>query len=374
MSNKISRGGFEMSASYIPETLPLQSLDWVRFISYIGQANAELSRYDGILQGILNPAVLLSPLTTKEAVLSSKIEGTQASLQEVLEYEASPNLKSDKQDDIQEILNYRKAMQYAVTWLNAKPITLNVIKELHAILLDSVRGKNKARGQFRKSQNWIGRPGATIEEATYVPPNPMFLMDYLSIFEKYIHFDEKDRLVQLAIIHAQFEIIHPFLDGNGSLGRILIPLFLYEKKVLNSPMFYISEYLESHRDEYYYYLNAITSKRKWDDWIEFFLKAIIEQAKNNSVKAKAILELYNTKKEHIVFATHSQYTIKILDTLFKMAIFSTADFIKISGIPKRTATGLLNILKKGKIISVLKKGYGRNPNIFMFDKLIDIIK
>jgi Fic family protein len=361
-----------MKKPYAPQSLPLDSLDWVRFVSLIGQANAELARYDGILQGILNPRVLLSPLTTNEAVLSSKIEGTQASLQEVLEFEASPDLRTEKREDILEILNYRKAMQLSVDWLKSKPITLNMIKDVHNTLLDSVRGKDKARGQFRILQNWIGKPGTPMEEAMYIPPDPMFLMEHLSNFEKYVHFDEKDRLVQLAVVHAQFEIIHPFLDGNGRLGRILIPLFLYEKKVLGSPMFYISEYLESHRDEYYARLNAITSDGKWDDWIEFFLKAVLEQAKNNSSKAKAILDLYNTKKDRIMAVTHSQYTVKILDTLFKTPIFNATDFIKISGIPKASATRILNILKKEKILTVLHQGKGRSPGVMAFAKLLRI--
>lgn len=359
---------------YIPETLPLPSLDWVRFITLIGQANAELARYDGILQGIINPAVLLSPLTTKEAVISSKIEGTQASLEEVLQYEASPDVKTEKYNDIQEIINYREAMRFAIQWLKERQITLSLIKQIHGGLLDSVRGKDKARGNFRTGQNYIGKPGTPIGQATYIPPDPLMLKDCLDNFEKYIHYEEKDRLVQLAIIHAQFEVIHPFMDGNGRLGRMLIPLFLYDKKVLHSPMFYISEYLEANRDEYYGRLLAVSNEKKWNDWIEFFLKAIVAQAKINSVRAKKILDLYDTKKERIAKATRSQYVIKILDTLFKKPIFSSTDFIKTSGIPRRSALWLLRILKKEKIISVLRKSSGRRPEILGFNKLIDIIE
>src|SRR3989338_8013734 len=203
-----------MKKPYVPQSLPLESVDWVRFITLIGQANAEMARYDGTLEGIVNPRVLLSPLITKEAVISSKIEGTQASLEEVLQYEASPDVKNEKYDDIQEIINYREAMRFAIQWMKEKPITLNLIKEMHGILLDSVRGKDKGRGNFRTGQNYIGKPGAPIEQARYIPPDPLILMEHLSNFEKYFHYDEKDRLVQLAMIHAQFEIIHPFLDGN----------------------------------------------------------------------------------------------------------------------------------------------------------------
>ena len=362
-----------MKQPFPPNNLPLNSVDWVRFVSLIGQANAEIARYDGILQGISNPGILLSPLTTREAVLSSKIEGTQASLEEVLEYEATPSLTADKYDDIQEIINYRKAMRFAVQWLNKKPITLNLIKEMHAILLDSVRGKDKARGRFRSTQNFIGKAGDPIEKALFIPPSPSHLMDALSNFEKYFHYDEKDRLVQLAVLHAQFEIIHPFLDGNGRIGRLLIPLFLFEKSVLNSPMFYISEYMEDNRAEYYVRLRAISDEGKWDDWIEFFLKAVIAQAKANSAKAKAILALYNTKKERITEITHSQYAIRILDTIFARPIFNSADFIKTSKIPRPSAQRLLVQLKKGGVIDTVKPGGPRKAEVFAFTKLLKIV-
>lgn len=363
-----------MKTPFVPDTLPLQSINWVRFVTLIGQANAEIARYDGILQSIVNPQALLSPLSTNEAVLSSKIEGTQASLEEVLAYEASPSIKNKKYDDIQEIINYRKAMNHAVKWLESKPITLNLIKEIHAILLDSVRGEDKARGEFRKTQNYIGKPGSKIEDAVYVPPQPMTLIEHLSNFEKYVHFDEKDRLVQLAIVHAQFEIIHPFMDGNGRVGRMLIPLFLCEKSVLQSPMFYVSEYLEKNREEYYARLRAITDEKQWNEWIEFFLKAIVEQAKINSAKAKAIVELYDAKKQRIVDATHSEYAIKALDALFKKPIFNTASFVNISGIPLATAKRILSRLKDKKIISSLEQGGGSKGEVLIFNKLIQIIE
>jgi len=224
-----------MRQPYKPQKLPLDSIDWGSLVDLIARANAALARYDGMLETMVNPTLLLSPLTTQEAVLSSRIEGTQATLEEVLEFEADPTRKIEpsKYADIQEIINYSKAMQHAVTLLKTKALCLNLIKELHAILLDSVRGANKARGEFRRIQNWIGPPGCSIEEATFVPPSPDVLPQALDNWEKYIHYNEKERLVQLAIVKAQFELIHPFLDGNGRIGRMLVPLFLYEKKLLS---------------------------------------------------------------------------------------------------------------------------------------------
>lgn len=361
---------------FIPELLPLENLEWLRFIELIGPANYQLARFEGIIQSMINPQVLLSPLLTNEAVLSSKIEGTQATLEEVLKFEAvaKDKIETEREKDIQEIINYRKSIFYAVEWLKEKPITLNLIKKIHGVLLDSVRGKDKRRGEFRNVQNWIGRPGAPLDKADYVPPEPLILHEYLANFEKYIHYQEKDFLVQLALVHAQFEIIHPFLDGNGRLGRILVPLFLYEKDILSSPVFYISGYLEEHRDEYVSRLRAITQEGRWEEWVVFFLKVIYEQAKKNSLKAQAILNLYQTKKGRIQDITHSKYIVNIIDTLFANPIFSSTDFIKRSDIPKRSALRFLDVLEKEGVISVLLPTKGNVPAIFMFKKLVEIIK
>lgn len=357
---------------YKPENLPLQNLEWQHLISLISEANRKLARYDGILQTMPNPLLLLSPLTTQEAVLSSRIEGTQATLEEVLKFEADPKAETKKYDDIQEVINYRKATAVAVEEMKKRPISLNLIKNMHSVLLQSVRGENKARGEFRKIQNWIGKPGSTIEQASFVPPDPNELMKGLDNFEKYIHYEEKDRLVQLAIIHAQFEILHPFLDGNGRIGRILIPLFFFEKKILNTPMFYISAFFDSNRDEYYDKLKAVTDNMNWEGWIKFFLKGVIHQSEKNIDKAKSILQLYNKMKEKMISVTHSQYSIKVLDNLFNMPVFSSTDFIKNSNIPKASAKRILNRLEEAGTIKILTQGSGRKPTLYIFRQLIEI--
>jgi Fic family protein len=363
-----------MRKPYKPMQLPLDCIDWESHVSLIAQANAALARYDGILEAMVNPALLLSPLTTQEAVLSSRIEGTQATLEEVLEFEADPKRKiePDKYADIQEIINYRQAMQRAVELLEKRPISLNLIRELHSILLDSVRGANKARGEFRRIQNWIGPPDCSIEEATFVPPSPDMLPDVLDNWEKYIHFDEKERLVQMAVIKAQFELIHPFIDGNGRIGRMLVPLFLYEKKLLSRPMFYLSAYLERNRELYYHRLNAISEKNDWDGWIQFFLTAITEQAKENTRKARAILELYEEMKQKVPEITRSRYSVQAIDALFVRPLFSTRDFMELSKIPKISAFRILNELKTSGIIQILHEGKGSRASIMIFGKVIEI--
>lgn len=356
---------------FVPHKLPLENIDWSRLITLIGDANRELAKFDSLLKAIVNPNVLLSPLTTKEAVLSSKIEGTQATLQEVLLFEASPNINNPKYHDIQEVLNYRKAINIAIEEMKSRPICINLIKTIHKNLLYSVRGANKTPGELRKVQNWIGAPGSTIDSAYFVPPEPNKLNSYLSDFEKYIHFDEKDRIVQLAIVHAQFEILHPFLDGNGRLGRILIPLFLFEKQLLSNPVFYMSEYLEANRSEYYSTLRNISNNNEWQEWIEFFLKAFIFQAKNNVNKAEEIIKLYENMKRTI-HSLNFKDSFPVLDTLFYMPIFNTSDFINFSKISKATALRILKILVNNNIISNIQESRPRHSAIYIFNQLLDI--
>ena len=359
---------------FIPQTLPLKDIDWAILVPLIGSANASLARYDGMLQSIVNPDVILSPLTTEEAVLSSRIEGTQISIEEVMEFEADPNerIEPSKYSDIKEIVNYRFAIDAAIEKLKKRPLCLNLFKELHKILLDSVRGKNKAPGEFRRVQNFVGPPGCSIEEATFVPPSPELIGPALDNWEKYLHYDEKDKLVQLAVAKAQFEIIHPFLDGNGRIGRMLIPVFLFEKGLLSSPMFYLSAYLEKERDVYYQRLQDISKTGAWNRWISFFLTAIIEQAESNIKKVNLILDLYEKMKKEVPRITHSQYAIQAIDTMFSRPIFKSTDFIKRSGIPKGTAIRILNTLRKEEIILDLRPKKGSRGATMVFFELMKL--
>lgn len=328
-----------------------------------------------MLQGIPNPEVMLSPLTTQEAVLSSKIEGTQATVDEVLQHEAGMIQEGEKEKDIQEILNYRMALFRSSDYLKSYPIRLGFIRELYKILLDSVRGKDKTPGEFRIDQNWIGKAGCTIEEASFVPPSPLILNDFLLKWETYLDLDDEDILLQVAIVHAQFELLHPFKDGNGRIGRLLIPLFLYQKKALSQPMFYLSEYLERHREEYYQRLKAISDNNDWNGWICFFLKAITEQAKENSTRVRSIMSLYEDLKTQITDITRSQYFIYLLDAIFSKPIFKVSDLVKTLnkeyGVHEKTTPDLLRKLKAAGILRELKPGSGRRSAVLCFPSLID---
>ena len=359
---------------YTPRILPLDDIDWMAHIPRIGKANAALARYDGLLQGIINPEILLTPLTIREAVLSSRIEGTQASLEEVLQFEADQTHKitPEKRLDIQEIINYRTAMRTAVDDLGRRPICTNMIRDLHRILLTSVRGRDREPGEIRRIQNYIAPYSTPIERATFVPPAPYLVMDALTNWENYLHSEERDPLVQLAVLKAQFELIHPFRDGNGRIGRMLVPIILYNKKILSTPMFYISAYLEAHRDEYYDHLRAVSRDNDWNGWIGFFLQALIEQATENNQKATAIIELYEKMKKEVPEATHSQYTVQAIDTLFSRPIFKSADFIAESKIPKPSAHRILKGLTEADILTVSREGKGKSPTIYRFSRLIAI--
>ena len=359
---------------YTPSTLPLKNLDYKKLFPLVGDANAQLARYDGLLQGVINPAVMLSPLTNEEAVLSSKIEGTQATIDEVLEQEAGLFKEGEKGKDIQEIINYREALLSGHQHLNEHPITLFFLRELHKILMKSVRGEDKTPGEFRKDQNWIGKQGCTIEQASFIPPDPLHLQEHLEDWQKYIEFDDIDTLLQVAVIHAQFELIHPFKDGNGRIGRILIPLFLYQKKKLSHPVFYLSAYLEAHREEYYYRLQNISEHKDWSGWIAFFFQAMINQAKSNNQKLKTIIALYEEMKKEIREITRSQYTIQLLDAIFHRPVFNANDFAILSKIPKKTVDALLKQLRRANILTTLRESRGRTSMILCFAKLLNIVE
>lgn len=356
---------------YVPETLPISHLDASRLLRLIGPANAALARYDGLLQSIVNPSVLLSPLTNQEAVLSSKIEGTQATVDEVLGYQAGLEYDPEKVKDIQEIVNYRQALVQGAESLAARPLGMSLLRQMHAVLMNSVRGADKTPGEFRKTQNWIGPTGCAIEQATFVPPSPLQLLDHLEAFERYLAGDDVDPLVQVACVHAQFELIHPFNDGNGRIGRVLIPLFLYQKRTLATPMFYLSEYLEAHREEYYGRLRAISQAGDWTGWVEFFLQATLTQAETNTQRVREILTLYDTMKVRVAEITRSQYALKVLDTLFDRPIFESTDFVKAVGTSKSTSMQFLRELTKAGILKVLREQSGRRPTVFAFGELLN---
>lgn len=357
----------------IPDELPLLDLDWRALLPLVGKANGCLARYDGMLQTLQNSAVLLSPITVNEAVLSSRIEGTQATLDEVLEFDAGLGVTDARRGDIEEVSNYRVAVRVAEHALAQRPLSLSLIKEVHQRLMQGVRGRDKEPGAFRTDQNWIGRHGDSMDRARFVPPSPLLLPQALQNWERYLGSESEDPILQAAIAHAQFEILHPFKDGNGRIGRMLIPLLLYQRRALSRPMFYLSEYLEAHRDEYYDRLLAITADGDWHGWLTFFIGALVSQAEANLERVKAIRDLYEEMRRRFVEVTHSQFAMSAVDAFFKRPIITGPEFGREAGFNNRiTANNMLRQLEAEQLISRLREGAGRVPSVYAMPRLINI--
>lgn len=241
------------------------------------QANRQLALLEGLAVRIPNMDLFVSMYVRKEALLSSQIEGTQATLDDVLD----PLLDENANRSVADVINYIKASEFAIKRLQELPLCNRLIKETHAVLMEGVRGQEKNPGEFRYSQNWIGGQGSTLKNARYIPPNPEDMKEAISDLEKYMNAEDSlDPLVRAALIHYQFETIHPFLDGNGRVGRLLITLFLMEKKILTAPALYISYFLKRNRIEYYYRMTEVRRKGNYEQWITFFLQAVMESAED----------------------------------------------------------------------------------------------
>lgn len=288
-SGRLIRASGEYWA-FVPHPLP-PKLEWDNsLVSLISRADLALGTLSGLGETLPNPHLLIYPFIRREAVLSSRIEGTQSSLSDLLLFEAT---KVEKQRDVREVQNYVRAIEYGLKRLDALPLSLRLIRELHGILMERVRGEHATRGEFRQSQNWIGPPGCSLNEASFVPPPVPEMQDALDQLEKFLHADiDLPPLVQLALIHYQFETIHPFLDGNGRIGRLLITLFLCERGILTKPLLYLSAFFERHRREYYECLLQVSQKGAWGQWIQFFLQAVVNQSSDAVQRSRRLLALH----------------------------------------------------------------------------------
>jgi Fic family protein len=276
-------------SAYIPNPLPPQ-IEWTTaLINQLTKAERSIARLDEVGQSFPAPHVVVRPFMRKEAVLSSQIEGTQTTFQNLLRYEAKQLTFLENESDAHEVQNYVKALDYSLERIKSLPISLRLIKEIHAILMKGVRGDLLTPGEIRRSQNWIGRPGATLENARFVPPPVDEMKKCLSDFEKYIHEDANlPPLIRVGLIHYQFEAIHPFLDGNGRIGRLLITLLLTTWQILTQPLLNISHFIENNRTEYYDRLLAVSQEGKWVEWLLFFLDGVHQQAEDAVEKINAL--------------------------------------------------------------------------------------
>lgn len=368
---------------YMARKLPFdKEIDYNKITKKMISASSSVSKLDGMLEEEnISRELFINPLTKKEAVLSSKIEGTQATLTEILELEADDGKTELKRkyDDFIEITNYNKAIEYAEKEVSEKDrIPLWMLRNIHKLLLSGARGKDKNPGEFRNDQNWIGKPGSTIEDATFVPVAPEKLIDNLENLEKYINeYEEQSELIQAAIIHVQFEKIHPFKDGNGRIGRMLIPLFLYYKKVIKRPILYISEYFEENRDEYYDKLNDVSENDEgWMEWIEFFLKAVETQANRNIEKIKKLQNLYSEYKIKINEILNTKNSIYVVDALFKVPVFKASKLHEeVSNNVEIDMATINRYIKKLVNAEIIVPEEGKDRYVkYYFKQLVDLIQ
>jgi len=362
---KTEKGYFTFAPNPLPPSLEFDN----DLVSILSQADIALGKLAGAAKRLPNPHLLIRPYLKKEAVLSSKIEGTQASLSDLFEAEIGA---AEKTDDIKEVNQYVKAMEYGLKRIKEFPLSLRFVRELHKILMEGVRGERATPGEFRVSQNWIGKPGCTLEEATFVPSSGASMNESLNDWEKYLHYGKKfPALIDSALIHYQFETIHPFLDGNGRIGRLLITLLLVNKEILPLPLLYLSAFFEKHRNEYYEHLLQVSAKGLWNDWLIFFLRGVREQATEALANADKILAL---KEEYdgIIKENHLSATVsKTLDLLFQnpyITIPRAASLLKTTFVTAKRSVLHLEGLGIVKEISGKEKG-----KIFLASKLLDIL-
>ncbi|NLF63646.1 MAG: Fic family protein [Chloroflexi bacterium] len=313
--------------AYIPDPLP-PALEWTpELVAASSAADRALGELAGLGTALPNPHLLIQPFIRHEAVLSSRIEGTRTSLDQLYAFQASRELVQlplfDLPEDVQEVQNYVNALEYGLRRLDTLPVSLRLFRELHRLLLEGVRGEQWTPGEFRRSQNWIGPPNSTLESAVFIPPPVAEMNDALAALERFIHEDSSlPPLTRLALIHYQFEVIHPFLDGNGRVGRLLISLLLQAWGLLPQPLLYLSAYFEARRQSYYDRLLAVSQRGAWSDWLLFFLEGVRVQAGESAARVRRLQALRQEYRSAFQHARAAARLLQVIDWLFEQPLFS----------------------------------------------------
>lgn len=358
--------------AFVPNPLPPQlALTW-ELVHQLSSAERALSELAGVARTLPNPHLLIGPFIRREAVLSSRIEGTQASLSDLLFFEASGAV-DPKAPDVREVANYVTAMEYGLERLKQLPVSLRLFRELHERLMAGVRGDHLTPGEFRCSQNWIGPAGCTLMDATYVPPPPDSMNDALGHLEHYLHSPSPlPLLLRLAAIHYQFEAIHPFLDGNGRIGRLLITLLLGSEEVLPAPLLYLSAYFERHREDYYRHLLAVSQLGRWGEWMTFFLAGVAEQSRDAISRSKQLLDQWQSYRATLQSARSSALQLQLVDELFAYPAITIGQAAKRLNVTQRSAQlNIEKLVRKG----ILREGTGKKRNrVFIAPAIIQIIE
>lgn len=346
-------GGY---AAFVPAPLPPELRYDSGLVLALSRADAALSELSGLGRQLPNPGLLIAPYVRREAVLSSRIEGTRASLSDLLLDEAE--VEPSRDGDVREVRNYVEALEYGLERLRDLPLSLRLVRELHERLMRGVRGDMATPGEFRRSQNWIRPAGSTPATAPYAPPPPDQMMDCLANWEAFLH----DRqgfpdLVQCAVMHEQFEAIHPFLDGNGRVGRLLITLFLVERGRLNQPLLYLSDYIEARRQDYYESLQRVRTDGDWPGWLRFFLVGVEETARSAVRQASRLMDLRETYRQRL---NRRPNALRLLDELFANPYLTAARATRVLGVSGPTARQAIKVLlQEGLLQEMTGRSWGR---------------
>ena len=358
--------------AFVPHPLPPKiELNW-ELASEISAADRGLSELAGIARTLPNPHLLIRPFMSREAVLSSRIEGTQASLSDLFYFEAA-HTSPAPDSDVREVRNYVRALEHGLKRLKELPVSMRLLREMHKELMTGVCGEHVTPGEFRRSQNWIGPANCTLNEAKFVPPPPEEMDDTLSDLEKFWHAPSKLPLVvRLALIHYQFEAIHPFLDGNGRIGRLLLILLLCTENALPQPLLYLSAYFERNRKEYYRLLLAVSREGAWSEWIQFFLRGVAEQAHDAIDRSEKLLSLWQQYRQKLQSARSSALTLRLVDELFRLPYVTIARAQKVLKVTYPSAQ--LNVKKLVKA-GILSEMTGRKYNrMFTASEILKVLE
>jgi len=361
--------------AFVPHPLPPKLKPEWSLAGSLSSADRALGELAGAARKLPNPHLLIGPFIRREAVLSSRIEGTQASLSDLFYFEAAasaaPNYRPSS--DVLEVANYVRAMEYGLTRLRELPLSVRLLRELHGQLMHGVRGEQLTPGELRRSQNWIGPPGCTLNEATYIPPPVVEMREALGELEKFLHAPSTlPPLIRLALVHYQFEAIHPFLDGNGRIGRLLITLLLCHEGVLPEPLLYLSVYFERMRDEYYRHLLGVSQRGAWRDWIAFFIAGVTEQARDALWRTGQLQNLWDAYRSRLAKARASALPLRLIDELFAAPVITVQRAAEVLGVTPKAAR--LNI-KKLIDAQIIEEVTGRQRyQVFMAREILRTIE
>ncbi|BAQ62139.1 hypothetical protein GM3708_2545 [Geminocystis sp. NIES-3708] len=365
------------AVNYHYDRFPPHHLDYEKFVMSLVKATDAVARYDQMLKNMHNSEILLAPLRNQEAIISSRMEGTISTMDEILKYEADYNneteLTQNVRSEVIETLLYQRSLKSAQKAIqDGYPLTQSLIKSIHQRLLSFGRGASESPGEFKNEQNYIGDNWK--RNISFIPISPEKLQDGLDQLFKYINDNQHPILVKTAIAHIEFEALHPFKDGNGRIGRMLITLMLWHFGAISEPHFYISSYLENNKDRYIYELRNVSLNNDWERWCNFFLEAIAKQAIRNLTIAENIKNLYEEMKVIFAEILSSKWSVNALDYIFRNPVFRNNRFTSNSGIPSATAARFTRKLVEEDLLKVLEEASGRKPALYSFEPLMQLVR